>query len=202
VRRRVKTLALQGGKRQKKDGEAPSKPVFHERQLGGKTPSADLVPSSQRDSRSPSPGQRPGERVNHRFVSAQRANHSPGFRGEPLVRWTEETRVRGPFPQGVALGWENGCSFGARNNTRTKPFLASQRISSRSGGNRLTADANPWPWRNPTFRFRPYALLNDNPASRKFCTICLHPPVVRSIIVCRNYALLVRGSLNRESRSC
>ena len=50
-------------------------------------------------------------RARVRFA-AQRANDSPGTRGEPLARWAAGAFHGPPAPLGVAQGWENCRAFG------------------------------------------------------------------------------------------
>ena len=87
--------------------------------------------AGRRPSRSPSERATPWERVRPMCSSsAQRASRSPE---EPLARWADARAERSSAPQGVALGWENWCPFGAGRNRRRPRGTGIVRAQSRSG---------------------------------------------------------------------
>ena len=93
-------------------------------------------PTGRRPSRSPSPGQRPGERWRHVFVSAQRANGSSGANDWPVGPKISSRRPRHPgrcpglgerLPlRGKDAHARYGTEVGINDNRKEADFFAAQ----------------------------------------------------------------------------
>ena len=94
--------------------------------LSGRATRAQAL-AGRRPSRSPSPRQRPGERVAATCSpSAQRANRSPE---EPLARWADAPAQRLSVPRTLPWAARTGAPLGRSRRTSRKQFLAQRRFT-------------------------------------------------------------------------